>query len=130
MKILVSLILLTLLSTPSFAKDKKKRKMKEIFNQLNLSDKQLEKIKKHRKSNKGKMKELRSQIKETREQIKTSFVADSSTKDLNSLHLQMNMLRSKVANLRFSKMLLFKDTLTQEQRRKFISLKQKYKKKD
>lgn len=127
MRLLTSFILLALLSTPTFAKSKKKGKMKEIFDQLELSDDQLEKIKAHKKSNKSKMKDLRSEIKDTKKKIKDSFVSDSSSKELSSLHLQMSSLKSKMADLRFSKMVFLKETLTKEQRVKFISLRKKKK---
>ncbi len=107
--------------------DKGKGKMhfKKVMKQLDLSNEQIDKLKEFRKSNKGNNKEIRSQMKNLHEELKTKFIANASDDELKAVHTKIKALKSKMADLKFSKMLGLKSILTEEQRVKFMELKKK-----
>jgi len=118
----LALILFTNSSYARGGNKDKKQKHRGQLKELNLTEEQLTKIKEYRKSNRNKMKPLREEIKQTRDKIKESFLADSSTSELTSLHNKMKDLRSQMAQIKFSKMVMLKEILNKEQRAKFMSL--------
>ena len=118
----LALILFTNSSYARGGKKEQKTKKKGQLKELNLSEEQLTKIKEYRKSNRTKMKPLREEIKLTRDKIKKSFLDDSSTSELTNLHNKMKDLRSQMAQIKFSKMIMLKEVLNKEQRAKFMSL--------
>lgn len=113
-----------LLSTQTFADgDRKGRKgeghFKKIIEELNLSKDQIAKIKAHRESNKGQIKPLREEAKTLREELNKAFVNGASDGELTSLNTRLKDVRLKMNDIRFSKMLFFKNVLTQDQRVKW-----------
>jgi Spy/CpxP family protein refolding chaperone len=126
----VFLILTLLLSTASLA-DKgegRRGKFKKLIEELNLNDEQLQKIKEHRQSNKGKMKPLREEARTLREEMNKAFVNGASDGEFKSLNSRLGDLRSKMNEARLSKMLFFKNVLNKEQRQKWQEKKKGWKK--
>jgi Spy/CpxP family protein refolding chaperone len=125
--------MITLLSTQVFAKkddkESKRGHFKKMIEELSLSEEQVAKIKEHRKQSKTESKALRSQMKDIKEKMKASFISDASSSELSTLSSQMDSLRDKIGKIKFSKMLLFKNILDQNQRVKFMELKPKRRRK-
>lgn len=123
LKKLLIITLVTLLTLPAFAdkgegkRGKGKGKFAQILKEMNLTEEQLEKIKAHRKENKGKMKPLREEAKTLREELGKAFVNGASDGEINSLNSRLQQNRSKMSDMKISKMIFFKNLLNAEQRK-------------
>lgn len=127
------LVFTLLLTATTFADGGKgkhgKGHFKKLIEELKLNDDQLKKIKEHRQSNKGKMKPLREEARTLREELNKAFVNGASDSELKSLNSRLTDVRTKMNEARFTKMLFFKNVLTQEQREKWQQKKKGWKKK-
>lgn len=124
-------LIFTLLASSAAVADKGRRgkgRFKELIKELNLNDEQLQRIKEHRKSNKGKMKPLREEARTLREEMSRAFINGASDGEFKSLNSRLGDIRSKLNEARFSKMMFFKNVLTKEQRQKWQEKKKGWKK--
>ena len=117
----IVIFLVSILALPSFAAGEKSKKGKgrfaKILKELNLSEEQVEKLKAHRKENKGKMKPLRQEVKTLREELRKAFLNGASDGEMTSLNSRLQDNRKKMSDFRISKMIFFKNLLNAEQRR-------------
>lgn len=129
-KILTAIVTLFMMGQISWADGdvkKGKGRFKQLIQELQLSKEQISKIKDHRKSMKGKMKPLREQVKQLRGELDKAFLNGGSDGEMKSLNTRILDTRTQINEIRFSKMVFFKNVLNQEQRQTFIEKKKKYK---
>ena len=113
----------------SFASAESRKRGKHLAQKLDLSSEQMEKIQAHRKENKTKGKDIRSQMKKTKDEIDKAFVNGDSTASLNALHSKIKSLKTSQMDIQFNKLVFMKSVLNSEQRQKFIEMKKGRKKK-
>ncbi len=107
-------------------KGRRRRKggMKQIFQQLDLSTEQQERIKAIRQESKQNNSSLRQEMKQAQEKMRKLMVSDTSDSELRKQHEQIQSLKQKLGNQRFETMLKIRQVLTPEQRTKMAELKQ------
>jgi len=99
----------------------------KLLSQLNLTNEQLEKIEKFKKSHKKKHEKQKGVGKESREKMKELFLAGSSDSSLKVFHEKINKSHNLRGDLKFQKMIFLKNLLTKEQRKAYIELREKRK---
>lgn len=107
-------------------KGKGKGELQKLKVELQLTDKQLEQIKAHRKSNKGKGKKFREEIKKLQEDLQAGMKGSKSENELRAIHSQLKSLHDQMADFRFERMMFMRNILTPEQREKFHEMKGKH----
>ncbi len=91
-----------------------------FFEELDLTDEQKAKLKEFRQSNKGDFKEAWKGRKELHEKMKDAFIKGASDSEIKSIHEEISAHHKKHADKRIEKMIFLKNTLTEEQRKKFM----------
>jgi Spy/CpxP family protein refolding chaperone len=124
--ILIGLLALTCAMSSFAATDDKGKRgnhFKKMITELNLSNEQIEKFKEFRKSLKGKRKPIRTEVKVLRNEMKSAFISNASDSKLLELHKKLVSARSKMSEMKFSRMLVLKNILDKDQKQKFMELK-------
>ena len=102
-----------------------KRGMKQIFQKLNLSPEQQERIKKIHQESKESSSSLRQEMRQTQEEMgKLMARSDISDGELRQQHEKIQSLKQQLGTQRFEAMLKIRQVLTPEQRTKMVELKQ------
>ncbi len=125
-QLLLPILFMMMFSSVSYGKSDKRGH--RLAQKLDLSSEQIEKIKTHRKENKGKGREIRSQMKQAKAEFDKAFLNGESDSGLKALHSKLKNLRTSQMDLQYNKLVFMKSVLTKEQRQKFISLKKERKK--
>ncbi len=127
MKMIAPLIVALLFSSVSAEdsknSEKRGRKGRGFFKELNLSKEQIEKLKAHRKENKGQLKGKMKEMKSLREELDSAFLKGASDSDLTGISKKMSVLKAEMENSKLQKMIFMKNLLTEEQRKAFIEKK-------
>ena len=84
---------------------------------------QIEKLKAHRKENKGQLKGKMKEMKSLREELDSAFLKGASDSDLTGISKKMSALKAEMENSKLQKMIFMKNLLTEEQRKAFIEKK-------
>ncbi len=100
-------------------------RMNQIFQQLNLTPQQSERIQDIRQQSQQSKQDLRQQMKAAHEQMQSLMAQDTPTEELRQQHQQIQNLRRQMADQRFETMLQIREELTPEQRTKLSELKPK-----
>jgi Spy/CpxP family protein refolding chaperone len=106
----------------SFANADSGRKGERLAKKLDLSSDQIEKVKAHRKENKGQGKEVRQQMKQAKLDLDKAFSNGDSDSGLKAIHSRLKDLKSKQMDIQFNKLIFMKSVLNSEQREKFVKM--------
>ena len=118
MKMIVPLIVALLFSSVSAEdsnrSEKRGRKGRGFFKELNLSKEQIEKLKAHRKENKGQLKGKMKEMKSLREELDSAFLKGASDSDLTGISKKMSALKAEMENSKLQKMIFMKKLIFSE----------------
>lgn len=110
---------------PDFRKGRRgKRGMKKIFQELNLTTEQQQRIQAIRQESKENNSSLRQEMRQTKEEMRELMANDTSDNELRQQHEKIQNLKKELGNQRFETMLKIRQVLTPEQRTKMAELKQ------
>lgn len=99
--------------------------MKKIFQQLNLSSEQQERIKAIRQESKESNSSLHQEMMQAKEEMnKLMATSNTSDSELRQQHEKIQSLKQQLGNKRFETMLKIRQVLTPEQRTKMAELTQ------
>ena len=101
-----------------------KRGMKQIFQKLNLSTEQQERIKAIREESKQSNSSLRQEMRQAREEMGKLMASDTNDDELKQQHEKIQTLKQQLGTQRFETMLKIRQVLTPEQRTEMAELKQ------
>ena len=111
--------------TPGFKMGRPgKRGMAKMFQELNLSTDQQERIKAIRQESKENNSSLRQEMRQAREEMGKLMASDTSDSELKQQHEKIQSLKQQLGTQRFETMLKIRQVLTPEQRTKMAELKQ------
>lgn len=114
---------------PGFRKGRRgKRGMKKIFQELNLTTEQQERIKAIRQESKENNSSLRQEMRQAKEEMGKLMASDTNDSELRQQHEKIQSLKKELGNKRFETMLKIRQELTPEQRTKMAELKQQRRK--
>ncbi len=103
----------------------KRGMMKKMFEQLELSEEQIAKLKEFRKSRKEKEKPEKGKMKELMQKMANAFISNAPDDELKAIHSEIQSAKGSKVDHRLEKMIFMKNLLTKEQREKFIELRKK-----
>lgn len=92
----------------------------EIFQQLNLDEKQKKQISEIGKEHREKMKTLRQQKEKQQEKIKQAILGDAEDDNLRNLHKELQKINGQLSDVRLEKMFAIRKILTPEQKKTFL----------
>lgn len=96
----------------------------QLYNQLNLNDKQKAEIKKIREAHRGFMKTMRDKKMAIYEKLNAAFKGQATDAEITKIHKEMMDLKMQMGTKRFEKRLAIRKVLTADQRKKFMELKE------
>ena len=98
------------------------RMLKEVMEQLSLTDEQKNKMKENRKNSRESGKKLRGNLKAKRKAIQEALKSDANVDQLQAKHKEVQAARNAMDDFRFQQQMFVRSILTKEQRQKFVSI--------
>ena len=101
-------------------------RMRRIFEQLDLTPEQTQRIRDVRQQSRQSTQDLRQQIQAAHDQMRSLMASNASSDQLRQQHQRIQALRQQMANQRFEMLLLVREELTPAQRTKLAELGPKF----
>ena len=105
---------------------RRQERMRQVFQQLDLTSEQSQKIRDLRQQRRQAKQDLRQQRQAAHEQMRTLMAGNASDSELRQQYQQIQRLRQQMADQRFETMLQIRAELTPEQRAKMAQLKPQF----
>ncbi|MBW4493680.1 MAG: Spy/CpxP family protein refolding chaperone [Oscillatoria princeps RMCB-10] len=96
----------------------------DLFEQLNLSQDQVQKMQQIRERYKNQMQQQQQTLRQAEEEFRNMMAGTADKNQLREKHRQVQGLREQMGELRFESMLEMREVLTAEQRRQMSELMQ------
>jgi Spy/CpxP family protein refolding chaperone len=101
----------------------------KMYQDLNLTDEQVSKLKAFKKNQQEKREKIKSSCKTKHEKMKELFIQGKPDSELQTMHEEIKSGCRPKGDIRFERMLFLKNLLDQKQRKIFIQNKNEYRKK-
>ncbi|MEB3340717.1 Spy/CpxP family protein refolding chaperone [Okeania sp.] len=109
-------------NNPTIQVQRPPRNQNRIFEQLNLTEEQKEKITKIRDNNQQKIRESLQDLRNAQEELNVMITGTESENKLRKKHDQILELREELAKLQFNTILKIREVLTPEQLQEWSNL--------
>lgn len=124
LKTIVTVSLLGLLSTSSFARGG--RKGFKVLDELNLTSEQIEKVEQFKSEHSKKREARKEERKNNREKMKQLFLEGASDSEMRKLHESITQQHGTRGDKKLEKMIFLKNLLTKDQRKLYMEKKKEH----